>query len=268
MKNKILSYLVWLIFILIVISCTITILNNDLYRDGEWVNAQWLGQDVISLILGAPLLLLAHWKSKNWKWRWVRTGVLLYFVYTYAFFMFGARLTFFYWFHLPIFGLSMFGFLYSLVMEFKGDNSYDFNHKIWKRSIVFYLLLMSVMIGLLWIVDIGKFLIDPTYVSNLPDGEAPLLIYSLDLGIIIPAMIIAAVGFWRKERYGYLLTGIMLVKTTTLGFSLMAMSVSLYLNELELNLFLVYLWCVIGLVGGMLTWNYLRRLECSTTAVL
>lgn len=85
MKQKPISLLVYLILILVIISAVISISNNSIYQDGAWANAQWLGQDIVSLCLAVPLLWWAHRQAvlrQQWRWGMVLAGLLFYFVYT------------------------------------------------------------------------------------------------------------------------------------------------------------------------------------------
>jgi hypothetical protein len=263
MNNQALRTLSLLLAVLAVISCGISIFNNDIYQDGAWANAQWLGQDVVTLLVATPLLLIARhfgFQKQNWKWYLVGSGVLFYFIYTYAFFAFVAELTFLYLFHLPIFGLAVISFVLSLLDVFGWTISVKNKQRLLKRIIIGYLLVISAMLIFIWMSDIISHLTIEGYRSDTPDGEAPLIIYSLDLGIVIPLMILSAVAYWRKKQYGYLLTGIMLTKTSLLGFALMAMAISMYVKKLDPEVFLMILWFVIGIIGGLLTFLYLRQL--------
>jgi hypothetical protein len=117
------------------------------------------------------------------------------------------------------------------------------------------------MITVLWASDIFAHLTNPEHTSATPDGKAPLIIYSLDLAIVIPLMVASAVQLFQKNSRGLLLTGIILTKTSLLGFALMAMSLSMYVNNLNPEYFLIILWCTIGIAGTLLTWMYLRKLR-------
>lgn len=265
MVNKTIKVFSYLIAGLTFISCLISIGNNGIYKDGPWANAQWLGQDIVTLFLATPLLLLSHFQGIRrdlWKWNLVLGGVLFYFVYTYAFYMFAAKLTFLYLFHLPIFGLSLFGFILILMEILNRDLNIENKHAFIKRIVIGYLLMIAAMLIFLWLADIISHLTISGHRSDTPDGQAPMIIYSLDLGIVIPLMILAAVGYWRKWQTGCKLTGIMLAKTSLLGFALMGMSLSMYLRDLSPDTFLMILWCTIGIIGTIITVLYLRQLNC------
>jgi hypothetical protein len=263
-SNNIINYL---IIALTLLSCLLSIFNNNIYQDGEWANAQWLGQDIITLLLALPLLLLSTIKRKqsdDIKWLMINTAILLYYVYTYSFFMFAAKLTILYLFHLPIFGLAVFGFVSNVIFIFIKNIDYNFRSKGLKISIIIYLVLISLMISFIWFSDIFAHLTNPDYRSDTPNGEAPLIIYSLDLAIIIPLMLLSVILFVKNRKSGFIWTGIILTKTSTLGFALMAMALSMYVQDLNPDTFLIVLWSVLGLIGTYLTLQYFRSLEAVT----
>ncbi len=255
---------------LTLISCLISISYNNLYNDGVWANTQWLGQDMVTLLLAMPLLLISFnkgVKSGRIRWKMVYTGILFYYVYTYSFFMFAANLSVFYLFHLPIFGLSLAGFMIAGIGLFNTSQDFSFQNRGLKLTIIFYLIIIAAMVSFLWLSDIFAHLTDPAHQSGTPDGQAPLIIYSLDLGIVIPFMVASAIMIYRNSRWGYLLCGIILTKTSTLGFALMAMSASMYLNKHSTDPVLIALWFTIGLIGTVLTVLFMKNLNVNSYAV-
>jgi hypothetical protein len=264
MEKKTRTTLVFLIIVLVLISGLISITNNNIYQDGPWINAQWLGQDIVSVFIAVPLLFIAYiqsYRMKRWQWQMVYTGALFYFVYTYAFFMFAAKLSFLYLFHLPIFGLSVICLFWAFFDLFQIPGNIT-GKSIWaKRLIASYLMLISLMLVFLWMSDIFQHLTVPGHKSDTPDGFAPLIIYSLDLAIAIPLMVLAAIGYGMERQYGYLLTGVMLTKSSTLGFALMSMSLSMYIQKLNPDTFLIVLWSILGIIGALLTVWYLKQIK-------
>src|SRR5687768_2368087 len=68
------------------------------YRDPEWIRATWFGNDCVSLLVAAPLLLAAFVSSRRASARGVLVwlGTLAYATYNYAFYLFGAALNVFF----------------------------------------------------------------------------------------------------------------------------------------------------------------------------
>ncbi len=181
--------------------------------------------------------------------------------YTYSFFVFVANLTWLYLLHIPIFGLSLFGFFITCLRIMNQKMVFSIENRTLKAIVIIYPLCISSMLLFIWFSDIFAHLTNPRHLSDTPNGKPPLIIYSLDLAIIIPLMISAAILLYKKTSLGYILSGIILTKTTTLGFALMAMSISLYVQDLNPNYYLIVLWCVIGIIGAILSISFLKNLS-------
>lgn len=264
MEKGTLKWINYLISALALVSCLVSVINNDIYQDGEWANAQWLGQDIVTLAIALPLLLLSTVqgiKTENKRWLILNIGVLLYFAYTYSFYVFAAKLSFLYLFHVPIYGLSVIGLVLACIHIFTQKSSFHLPQKGLRITIISYLSIIALMISFIWLADIYAHLTNPHHTSDTPNGEAPLIIYSLDLAIIIPLMLISAILLFKQSNRGFIITGIILTKTSTLGFALMAMALSMYIQGLNPDHFLILLWCIIGLIGTILTVFYLRNLR-------
>jgi hypothetical protein len=172
-----------------------------------------------------------------------------------------AKLTYLYFFQVSIFGLSLIGFVISCIGIFNQKWSYGLPQKNLRMVIIIYLSLIALMLSFIWLNDIFAHITDPTHKSNTPNGEAPLIIYSLDLAVIIPLMVASAILLYQKSNWGYILCGIILTKTSTLGFALMAMALSMCIQGLNPDYFLIILWCIIGLIGTILTLSFLTKLK-------
>ena len=64
------------------------------YRDNALVTGGWLGNDLVTLLVAAPLLALACVGAARGSARWtlVWLGMLDYTLYNFAFYLFGAAL--------------------------------------------------------------------------------------------------------------------------------------------------------------------------------
>jgi hypothetical protein len=74
-------------------------------------------------------------------------------------------------------------------------------------------------------------------------------------------MLLSAGLLYKQTNWGHIISGIILTKTSTLGFALMAMALSMYIQDLNPDYFLILLWCVIGLIGTIITTVYLKNLR-------
>ncbi|XLS30672.1 hypothetical protein ACJD0Z_07550 [Flavobacteriaceae bacterium M23B6Z8] len=248
----------------IVISTIIAILFNDIYIDGAWINAQWMGQDVVTLFIAVPILLISRYKAltKNcYRWDLVLTGTLFYLVYTYSFYTLVAGLTFLYLFHLVIFSLALFLLLVSVYRLTQKERVWNLSGWMTYNAVVVFFAFMSIVLSILWISDIISHLTISDFKSGTPDGKPPMIIYTLDLAIIIPLMIIAVMGNLKKHAYGIILSGVMLTMATIMGFSLSGMALSLYLHQLNTDTYLCILWLILALMGGIITILFMKNIK-------
>lgn len=85
-----------------VLSAMITILTiaasagglfiDDLYRDNTLITAAWRGNDLVTLVVGVPLLVAAliFLRRGSQRAQLIWLGMLRYTLYNYAFYLFGA----------------------------------------------------------------------------------------------------------------------------------------------------------------------------------
>lgn len=251
------------------IYCLVTISNNDLYQDNPWLKAQWLGQDVVTLLIAIPVLLMSLKRGVGQhriKWWMINTGMLLYFAYTFGIYVTSAKLTFLYFVQLLIFGLSVIGFIRSCMLLSHEQINFSLQSTIRKGIIMTYCIGIGLGLIFFWLTDSIQHITDPIYQSNTFDGQPPLINYTLDMGIIAPTMIASAIMLGWKERWGFILSGIILTKTSTLGFSLLAMATSMHLQHINPKPDIIILAMGIGVLGTYLTIFYLENLQMTQKA--
>jgi hypothetical protein len=249
--------------LLVFAACLAGIVDNSLYQDGEWFRAQYFGQDVVTLLVVLPLLLISarHGLDKNiTAWKLIFIAALLYLVYVYAIFVLVASFSPLYFLHLPIFSLSLFMLISLMGCFFISRRKILLPGRKLRLFSALYLLLLSGMLSYLWISDLLKHTFFPEHQSATPDGEPLLIVYSLDLGVMIPLMLIGVFGLFRNQTRGIAWAGIMLAKSFLLGFALLGMSVSMFVLGQESDPFLMGLWSVISFIGVALTALYMNSL--------
>jgi hypothetical protein len=265
---KALGPLTGLLIVLSTIASVIGITNNTLYMDEAWANAQWLGQDWVTLLIAIPLLLFSSWKvilKQSLVWELVLAGVLFYLLYVYTFFVFEAGFSPLYFIHLPIFSVSLLCLFVVFHHMLNAKNNYAYRHKLTLTTIIGYFLLLSILLSWLWLQDLIKHITIDGYLSDTPDGQPPMVIYSLDLGIIMPMMVIASILLIYNHSLGLIMTGVMLTTSFLISLALMAMSMSLYIKDFDLDYLLTLIWGLIALAGLSLLIVYLNRLEVYPT---
>jgi hypothetical protein len=209
---------------------------------------QILGQDLITLVLGVPLLLgcvkLTQKGSLKGVLLW--TGLLFYFAYSYYFYVVGVRFNALFLVYIAIVALSLYGLL-ALLIQLQGIAMQDYlSSKIPTRSIAAFLLTMAGMFTALWIgVTLSKLFAG----SALSPVERYVI--GIDGMVLLPLMFIGGWLLWRNRPWGYLLAGILLTKLATLGFTLLVNTGLLMVWQQPVDWFQTLLFTVI-MVGALM----------------
>jgi hypothetical protein len=179
---------------------------HGLYHDAAWASAAFRGGDLVGLLVAPGLavaLLLAVRGSRRAQLVWV--GLLAYSVYNYAFYVFGGTFNDVFLLHVALFSLSVFALALALGNLDVAGIGKRFGARAPARWISAYLLLMAVALGGMWSFYSLRFAVT----GRLPDDVLPPsgmhLVYTLDLGLLVPSFALAAVLLWRRTAWGYLL---------------------------------------------------------------
>lgn len=186
----------------VILSAILSLFKIVPYRDSDWATTQYLGQDTVSLIIVLPLLLWSHlhyFTKKRGVFILTLAAIYFYFFYTYSFYVFVTKFTILYFFNLSVFSLSFFSLLAAFILILRQEWHVGTSKRISQFLAVIYLLAIAFILSFLWLFDLVNHIINPNYLSDTPDGEAPLIIYSLDLGIVIPFMVLSVIWILQQK---------------------------------------------------------------------
>ncbi|HEY9489621.1 MAG TPA: hypothetical protein VIQ51_14860 [Chryseosolibacter sp.] len=211
--NRILRLVTISIATLAIIGCAGGWLLPGLYRDPAFYKAAWRSNDLITLILAPALLIVFyHYQKGNMKANVLWLGLVLYMFYNYAFYLFGAVFNSFFILYAAICTLSLYGIIVGL---------FDIRERLVISSTPVKRIVLSGFLFLtaipLAIVELGQYV---NFILYGTDPEIPKLVLALDLTLVVPNTLLAAVLLLRKHRWAYTLTGMMLVKSFTYGLVL------------------------------------------------
>ena len=217
------------------------------------VAALWV-QDLVSL-LAAPVLAAAMiWTQRGSRRAFVVwCAVLVYTIYYYAFYVFGFTYTVLYPLYLALMGMGVYSLIGLLAGVDLGAFATGVDSKMPVRPLAVILLIALLFVplwGSMMVHDIG---------AQQPRVTA--LVFVLDLCFLLPAITIAAVQLWQRRPFGYLLSGILLIKAAVSGILLAVstlwaaqLGMPLAVEELGMYLFLT----VAGSAG---VFFYMRHLH-------
>ena len=213
------------IAILAIIATLSGLFWKSLYKhDTISITAQMMGQDLITLMIGVPILLLSLYliykDSIRGKLLWM--GTLFYFLYTYASMSFLTSYNQLFLVYVAIFSISLYTFVYGLLSIDAETIKDSFSSGITIKIAGIFTIFMAAMLSLMWLSMIIQSIISGIAPASL-ENYTTLGIQALDLGVLTPAAIIAGALILKGKSWGYALMSIMIVKMSLLGTAILSM---------------------------------------------
>ena len=178
------------------------------YRDVEWIRTTWFGNDWVTLVVAAPLLLIGLRRtavgSVQGLLLWL--GLIGFALYNYAFYLFGAALNAF----LPVYVVAVVLAATVLILALSQIDASQFAHSVRPTAPVRLLggSLVFIAVGLAsaWIAMGAAYVFAgrPTPV----EPEAFKLVAALDLSLMVPTLGIGGVLLWRRRPWGLVISAI------------------------------------------------------------
>jgi hypothetical protein len=209
---------------------TILINGHGLYYyDTVSSVAQMQGNDLITLVVGLPLLIVSTWLvlRGSLRGRLLLTGTLGFILYTYMSMATLAAYNRLFLVYITIFTLSLYAFILSLMSFDLKKLPSHFSPKLphgWIAGLLF------VVAGFLSMAWLGR-IVPPLFQNQTPalENTTTLVIQFMDLSLIVPAAILGGILLLRRNAWGYLLASVLLTKGVTLGLAVSTMAISMSL---------------------------------------
>lgn len=221
---------------------------TDLYKDPPFIRSAWRGNDLVTLTIIAPAMLFISYQASrgSLKGRWLLAGLLSFMLYNYAFYLFGAVFNLFFLLYIALFTLSIYALFILLWNTDVAALPSIFCNKTPRRWISIFLLSLALPLGSFELSQVVSSLANDTVPA------VPPLIFALDLSLVIPTLILAAILLWQGKAWGYALSLIMLVKGVTYGLVLITATIwAATATGVWDSLFLFYIWIFMGSLGSL-----------------
>ena len=242
---------------------TVTIQGHGLYQyETVSIAAQAIAQDVVTLLIGIPLLVISMilFKKGSLQGKLLLSGTLAYFLYTYASFAFGAAYNILFLIYVSLFSLSLFAFIFALMEIDIPTLPKHFSSGLPRRTIAIFLFIVGSFLLLAWL---GR--IVPALLANQPplglESYTTLIIQALDLGLVMPIAFLSGILLLKKSAWGYLLSSIVLIKGVTLALAVSAMVVNMILAGVQVSIGELIMFPSIAIISGGMTVILLRNVS-------
>jgi hypothetical protein len=200
-----------------------------LYRDNALVAAGWYGNDLVTLVVAVPLLvvaLLGAWGGSRRAYL-VWMGLLAYAIYNYAFYLFGAAFNVLFLVYAALLVLSAFALVFGLV----GLNAEALHDRVQtalpRRRVASFLGGVAAALGSFYVALAVRYGVTGQPPSMLTaTGLHTSLIAALDLTMVVPVGGLAAVWLWQGRAWGYVWAVVWSVKSAVYMLALSAATIA------------------------------------------
>ena len=238
--------------------------GHGLYRyDTVNSSSQELGQDLVTLVVGIPLLVAGILLSQRGSLRGqlLLAGSLGYFLYTYAAMSFLTAFNELFLVYVILFSLSLFGLILAISHLDPEEIKRRASERFPRRSIVTFFIIVALFLTFAWLGLVVPAMINDTPPPGL-ESAITMVIQALDLAVIVPTADITAILLLKRQPWGYALSSVVLVKILTMGTALMAMIISQVIAGVAVDLvtsFLFFLISIAGIILAVLTLSSIKN---------
>jgi len=223
--------------------------------------AQMQGNDLITLVVGLPLLAVSAWMAfrGSLRGRLLLTGTLGFILYTYLSMATLASFNMLFIVYIVLFTLSMYAFILSMISFDLNDLPNHFSEKLPRGWIAGLMFVVAIFLSLAWLGRIFAAL-QPDAIPAL-ENTTTMVIQFMDLGLIAPAAVLGGILLLRRSAWGYLLAAIMMTKGVTLGLAVSTMAINMALKGVPENLGIMIPFLVITAANLFLTVVMLKNVK-------
>ena len=201
------------------------------YYDTVSSAAQMQGNDLITLVVGLPLLVISTWLAfrGSLRGRLLLTGTLGFFLYTYMSMSMLTAYNVLFLVYVALLALSLYAFILSMLSFDLEDLPRHFSKKLPRGWIAGVLFTVGGFLSLAWIGRVVPELINPRTPAAL-ENTTTRVIQAMDLALIAPLAILSGILMLRRSEWGYLLASVTVLKGLTMALAVSTMAINMALR--------------------------------------
>lgn len=197
------------------------------YWDTVSSAAQIQANDLVTLVLGLPLLAVSFWLASrgSLRGRILLAGTLGFILYTYIIMCFGTAYNPFFLVYVALFSLSLFAFVLVMMSFDLPALPARFSEKLPRGWIAGLLFFAAAFLTLAWLGRVAT-TFAPGAIPAL-ENTTSMFIQAMDLGIIVPVCVLSGLLLLRRHPWGYLLASVGMMKFLTLAIAVSLMGLNM-----------------------------------------
>jgi hypothetical protein len=246
---------------------TVEIYGQGIYEHDTIFSAGAIqGADIVSLFVGLPLLAISFllYRCGSLRGGFLLASILAYYFYYAASLGLVVAYNNLYLVYLVLFSVSFFALVLTLTAIDLSSLPARFSSHLPRRGMAIFMFVVGIEVAFIWLSDVSNALTT----NRLPEAlgsHTTLVTYTLDVGIIAPACLLAGILFLRRAPLGYLLTGLLtillaLIGAMVIGQTIMQLNLGLQFSTGQL-IGKVGTWIVMGGIAIWLTIAFLNNLS-------
>ena len=246
----------------------VTINGHGLYfYDTVSTAAQMQANDLITLLVGLPLLAASAWLAfaGSLRGRLLLAGTLGFFLYTYMSMSMLTAYNPLFLAYVALFALSLYAFVLAMLSFDLADLPQHFSPRLPRGWIAGVLFAVGGFLLLAWLGRAGA----PLLSGQTPalENTTTLVIQAMDLTLIAPLAILAGVLLLRRSAWGYLLASVAVLKSLTMALAVSAMGINMILAGVPDSLAIVVPFLVLTLLNLIMAVLLLRNIDSAPSTL-
>lgn len=232
-------------------------------RDSASMGAQGVGQDLVDLFLGVPLLLISFYFAArgNRLFTLVYGGTLFYILYSFIIYCFGVYFNSYFLIYCLTLSLSLYAFIV-LFSDLRGQQVEGWFEKAPVKLVSFYLILVALIFYVMWLKSLVPALINQEIPREVSDYNLLVNpVHVIDLAFALPGLIIGAVLLRKNLGLGYMIASFALVFTVLLTLALVAMVVLLVIRQINEDFTVAFVFGGLSVCSMILSYLLFRTLK-------
>ena len=226
------------------------LLLPGLYRDNAFTTSTWLGNDLATLLVTVPILLISLGLAVRGSDRayLVWLALLDTTLYNFGFYLFGTAFNWFFLVYVALFGLSIWALFIGLANLDVDAFAQKCSTSTPVRSIAVFMAFVGVGLTSVYVAQWAAFVATGVLPPIITMTEQHTnVVFALDLALVIPMLVVGAIWLWQRRPWGFAIAGIITVKGAVYMVGLCASTYTAFRAGTVESLAQIGLWASIGI---------------------